>query len=316
MHITFKIILLYITAEKGVKKPEFIKSLTPLNVEEGKPCRLECQVLGEPNVISWFKNGEKIAPNEHFGFVKEPNGTIALLIDSIGLQDAGEYRVEVKNTAGEAYSSAPVKVSPKLMREKPIFIEELKPISVIEGNQLIMKAKIKSDLPVTVKWMKDGVELEPNDRIKFIQMPDQTVMLQIDNSNLEDAGKYVVVAINDEGRIRSNALATVEAKVLNKPEIIEGLQPITLTSGQPGKLTVKASGEPVPDVRFIKDGQHVIPNDRVHIRSQPNGTVELVLDEVKPEDEGKYIAVAVNEVGETSSSAPVTVNSKLSISYD
>ncbi|CAG2158572.1 unnamed protein product [Oppiella nova] len=296
-----------VSPKSTVDRPVFIKGLSRISAEEGKSCRLEGKVSGDIDSINWFRNGEKLSANEHFGFVKESDGTIALLIDSVKSDDSGEYSVDVSNKSGKDESSAVLKVLPKA-KEKPIFLEELKPIITNEGNKLVLKAVYKSDLPVTVKWMKDGFDLQSNNRIQISEGTDGTVTLTIGSAQLDDSGKYTISVINDEGRVRSSGAVTVGSKGDNKPLITEGLIPVTLMAGELAKLTVKATGEPIPDIRFIKDGQQVIPNDRVHIKGQAYGKTELVFDEVRPEDEGNYTAVAVNDSGEARSSAPVLVN--------
>lgn len=296
-----------INPKSTVEQPVFIKGLTRVTADEGKPCRLEAKVSGDITTINWYRNGKKIAADEHFGFVSESDGTVALLIDSAKVEDSGEYRIEVVNNAGKADSSAALKVSPKA-KEKPVFLEELKPTIVNEKERLVLKAVFKSDLQVTVKWMKDGFDIEVSDRIKLEQTSDGTVTLTIESAKLDDTGKYSVSIVNDEGRVRSTAAVTVSSQAANIPEFSEGLIATTFTAGESGKLTVKAFGEPMPEVRFIKDGQQVIPNDRVHIKGQPYGKTELVFDVVRPEDEGNYIAVAFNESGEARSSSPVIVN--------
>ena len=299
-----------VSPKSTIEQPVFIKGLSRISAEEGKPCRLEAKISGDIDSVYWYRNGKKLIATEHYGFVREPDGTVALLIDAIKSDDSGEYTLEVKNKAGMVESSAELKVTLK-PKEKPLFIEELKSIIVNQSERLVLKAVYKSDLPVTIKWMKDGFDIQSTDRINLTHNSENgTLTLIIESSNLDDSGKYSVSVINDEGRIRSTGSVTVSSKADNKPDFVEGLIATTLTAGQTGKLSVKASGEPMPEVRFIKDGQQVIPNDRVHIKGQLYGKTELVFDEVRPEDEGNYIAVAVNDNGEVRSSAPVVVNSK------
>ena len=231
------------------------------------------------------------------------------MIESVKPEDSAEYTIKVENKAGSDESSAYLKVILK-PKEKPEFVEELKSIIINESTELISRAVHKSDLPVTIKWMKDGFELHTDERIIITHTSEGTVTLRIESVRLDDFGKYSVSVINEEGRVRSNATVTVSSKITSKPDIIEGLVPTSFTAGQTEKLSVKVSGEPMPDVRFIKDGQQVIPNDRVHIKCQTFGRIELIFDEVRSEDEGNYIAVAVNDNGEARSSAPVVVNRK------
>ena len=59
------------------------------------------------------------------------------------------------------------------------------------------------------------------------------------------------------------------------------------------------------------DGKEIVPDgQRVRVISQPDGTHALLLSDAKPSDAGKYGVIAINDKGETGSTADVAVASK------
>ena len=81
--------------------------------------------------------------------------------------------------------------------------------------------------------------------------------------------------------------------------------------GEPLKLTAKVSGSPLPEVKWYKDGQEVIPDERIAIRLLPDGTAELEIASADPvKDSGTYKMVATNPTGQVSTQTAVDVKKK------
>lgn len=60
--------------------------------------------------------------------------------------------------------------------------------------------------------LKDGQKLEPSSRVALTQEPDGTVLLSIEHATPADAGKYVCVAKNPEGKAESASAVKVTGK--------------------------------------------------------------------------------------------------------
>ncbi|XP_040072551.1 obscurin isoform X2 [Ixodes scapularis] len=298
--------------EGKLKKPAFEKELEPMTLAEGKPARLEAKLApgSKPTSIKWYKNDRPIRPSERVKLEENPDGTLALTIDDVKPEDAGGYAVVAANDAGEADSEADIKTKPtaRVPGEKPEFVIELKNAELLEGQPLHLVGKVKSDSPFTVEWLKDGEPLKTSSGLSFSQEPDGTVILSIDHATPDDSGKYVCVATNPDGKARSSSTVNVKEMPKYKPEVVDELKPTVFTEGEPGKLEAKVSGEPMPDVKWIKDGQELPDDSRIRSTTSPGGDVALTIDPVKPEDAGKYALVAANDEGECRTSAPVTVN--------
>lgn len=57
--------------------------------------------------------------------------------------------------------------------------------------------------------MKDGDDIVKNDRTQILEQHNGQIALVIEAAMLEDSGKYVVTASNDEGKTRSSANVAV-----------------------------------------------------------------------------------------------------------
>ncbi|XP_037503799.1 obscurin isoform X1 [Rhipicephalus sanguineus] len=294
------------------RKPAFEKELQPTTLADGKPARLEAKLEPDsnPTSIKWLKDGRPIRPSDRIRTEEKPDGTLALVIDEVKPEDAGHYTVVAANDAGEAASDADVKTKPeaRVPGDKPEFVIELKNADLLEGQPLHLVGKVKSDSPFTAEWLKDGEKLEPSSRVALSQEPDGTVLLSIDHATPADAGKYVCVAKNPEGKAESTSAVKVAELPKYEPKIVDELKPAVFTEGEPGKLEAKVSGDPMPDVKWIKDGKELPDDNRIRSTTSPGGDVALTIDPVKPEDAGKYDLVAANDEGECRTSAPVSVN--------
>lgn len=199
------------------------------------------------------------------------------------------------------------------MSKKPQFETQLKGLKLTEGEELKLVCKVKSEVPITAKWFKDGKEVPADKRVAQKLEPDGTVLLVIPNCVPGDAGKYRCEVTNQYGTSPSEADVTVQELKREKPMFIDGLKATAFDEGKPGKLEAKVGGFPKPEIQWLKDGKP-ISDPRLKVETKPDGTTTLKIDNVKPEDAGEYAIVAKNDQGENKSSAPVTVNSKSTVS--
>lgn len=93
--------------------PSFGKSLPrSAEVDEGEPLELKAKVDGSPiPSVAWFKDGEKILPDDHVKIATLPDGTTKLTIDKVKPTDCGAYKLIVANPSGENSSLCAVAVT-------------------------------------------------------------------------------------------------------------------------------------------------------------------------------------------------------------
>lgn len=83
--------------------PSFGKALPRSEeVDEGEPLELKAKVDGSPIPnVAWFKDGEKITPDDHVKISTLPDGTTKLTIDNVKPTDCGAYKLVVSNSSGD-----------------------------------------------------------------------------------------------------------------------------------------------------------------------------------------------------------------------
>jgi titin len=99
--------------EKAFEKPIFTQVLTgPSELWEGQNAHFECRVVpvGDPNLkFEWFINGVELKLGSRFQSTHD-FGYVNLDISGCVPEDSGVYSCKAKNLAGEAVSSASLKV--------------------------------------------------------------------------------------------------------------------------------------------------------------------------------------------------------------
>lgn len=83
--------------------------------------------------------------------------------------DALTYSAIAHNEAGDSETSAPLTVSPATRtdqpEERPMLLHSLKDVLVDEGTPLVIEAPFTGNPIPSVQWTKDGVPIEPSERI-------------------------------------------------------------------------------------------------------------------------------------------------------
>ncbi|EDO49551.1 predicted protein, partial [Nematostella vectensis] len=135
--------------------------------------------------------------------------------------------------------------------------------------------------------------------------------LTFKSATLEDEALYTCVATNALGSVSSSA----ELQVDEKPEISapESTTPVAETAlivpiGQEAKLDARVTGSPKPEVEWFKDGKVVEDAGRfLYVEDEEPEVFSLVIDDVQPEDAGKYKCIAFNEKGEVEAEANLSI---------
>ncbi|KAI5632857.1 immunoglobulin i-set domain-containing protein [Phthorimaea operculella] len=264
------------------------------DVDEGEPLELKCKVDGSPlPTVKWYKDGVELSPEDsHVKQTALPDGTVKLTIDCVTPQDCGAYKLVLSNPYGENTAQCAVAVNPT--PRKPSFSQELQDTTAVVGQPLKLEAKVMAFPAPVVKWFKDG----------------GIIGLSIDSAKPEDAGVYSLTVTNKLGEVASKANVGVTQKE-RKPAFIAELMPTKVIEGFPLKLEVKVLGHPPPTIKWTHNGKEIVTDGQhVKVVSNPDGTHALLIDKASPADAGQYGVVAVNDKGETGSTADVTVASR------
>ncbi|XP_022117643.2 obscurin isoform X5 [Pieris rapae] len=290
--------------------PGFVHKLDrQKEVDEGEPLELKAKVDGSPiPTAQWFKDGVKLPADDHVKQVSLPDGTIKLSIDHVTPSDCGAYKLIISNPNGEHSALCAVAINPT--PRKPSFSQELEDAKVMVGQPVKLEARVMAFPAPEVKWFKDGLPIRPSQAVNFINQPGGIIGLAIDSCKPEDAGVYSLTLSNKLGEAASKASVEVAQKE-RKPAFIAELMPSKVIEGFPVKMEVKVLGHPQPIIKWTHNGKEIVPDgERVRIVAQPDGTHALLLSKATAEDAGKYGVVAINDKGETASTAELSVASR------
>ncbi|KZS09352.1 MAM domain-containing glycosylphosphatidylinositol anchor protein 1 [Daphnia magna] len=305
-----------VDVQKKTEAPTLLSDKLPesTNVTEGDSLKLSVKVGGDPLPdVKWFKDGQGLVQNERTDIQLLQDGTAKLEITKTDpVKDAGEYKVVAKNSKGQVTSQTDVNIEKKT--EAPTFLGDKLPeaTKIIEGDSLKLSVKVGGDPLPDVKWFKDGQGLVQNERTDIQLLQDGTAKLEITNADpVKDAGIYKMVAKNTTGQITSQTTVNIEERQ-KEATIDEALPAKTMAfQGQMLKLTVKVGGNPLPDVKWYKDGTELTPNDRTAMRSLPDGTAQLeIVSADSATDSGQYQIVAENSMALVTSETAVRVTKK------
>ncbi|XP_063960198.1 roundabout homolog 1-like [Lytechinus pictus] len=202
-------------------------------------------------------------------------------------------------------------VSPGRRTEEsaPTITEQPKSLIVIRGDPASFNCKAEGRPEPTISWLKNGQPLVIRDSRHNILDSGSLFFLQVvgNRQGGQDGGVYQCVAENSLGTAYS-ANATLEIAYL-KAEFREEPVSDQLISGDSAVLEcTPPRGYPAPEVTWLKDDEPIIlDNNRVKIVEDGN----LLLKELRKDDEGEYKCKAQNMAGEMiSKEAYLTVQVK------
>ncbi|KAJ8246805.1 hypothetical protein GJAV_G00255580 [Gymnothorax javanicus] len=89
-------------------------------------------------------------------------------------------------------------------------IKQLKNLSVVEGNKLLLKCEASGRPTPEYKWYRDGSEFRKSKEVK-IKNSKKNSRIQINKARLEDSGNYTCVAENMHGRDNSTSSVNVQS---------------------------------------------------------------------------------------------------------
>ncbi|XP_073994362.1 obscurin isoform X3 [Rhodnius prolixus] len=287
--------------------PMFSKTLgRAQEVEQGDPLELRCKVEASPSAtVKWFKDGEELKASDHVQLINHPDGSIKLRIDKVTPADCGAYKVLVENSLGTDSSICAVAVNPS--PTAPVILKKLCDVTTTEGEPMFLEAQVMGFPLPELKWFKDGLPVRTSRAVNFINSPGGLVGLSVDKTLNEHAGSYTLTAVNKLGEASSSAKVEIILKD-RRPEFQTHLVPQTVVEGFPVRLTIKANGNPKPEITWQHDGS-TIDIDGEHIKSVelPDGVQYLLFDKATPLDAGTYSAIISNNAGVVTSEARLDV---------
>lgn len=287
---------------------------------------------------------------------------IYLDIDNVTSDDSGLYKCNIKNRLGEVSASIALNFAGKYSLSiflflplfslvdylftnlnlflciaetnqkglqdgiAPNFIQKPAIKSDADGKRLCFECKIKAEPEPQLTWFRDDVEISNKGRylIYCDKLPDNHYFacLEIDEVNMEDAGKYRVTAKNTLGESNAtitlnldseSAGAAASSSAAGKPVFIQ--KPFIRQLEDKILFECKLTSDPVPTFTWFFDGAQLKNPAKYKQRILSEGkthTLILEINSLVGKDSGDYKVVAKNQHGEAESNIKLNIESKRS----
>ncbi|XP_073724075.1 obscurin [Misgurnus anguillicaudatus] len=371
--------------------PCFQQHLIDFSAKLGQTVKLSCKIIGTPRpVIKWFKDGYAVKDDQHHITSEGQLGACYLVLTGVTVADSGQYMCYATSLAGNASSLANVMID-----VPPSFRTRLQNTQLVKGQDVQFKCSTKSTPFPSVRWFKDGIELENNEKHQ-IQSDVQTgsLTLTIKRAEESDLGQYQCELLNEVGSAKckaelcssapsmvtpstqnqtqtsphsepqseswsssfvknlfsilfqpaypdppaadvgeahtveqqhdaeqqiqteersmcheeSHIYSDTEEDMLTEPPAVQvATEDLTVRPGQPATFTAIITGQPIPEIKWVKDGREISANEHTEI-VHSNARCSLTLLDTCTEDCGTYTCLASNSFGQTSCHAKLTVD--------
>ncbi|KAI5614865.1 neogenin isoform X3 [Silurus asotus] len=275
--------------------PHFTSQPESVSVHAGGTEVLICEVSDDLAPFThWQRNGQTVETDMRL--VKLPR--VALVISNASQADAGAYQCVIEGLGPSKRSQdAQLELLPdSAVVERMEVLIGPSAVSKPLGDTVLLPCVVKGfPLPV-IRWMRNGKVVDESDE-RFAVIGGGN--LQIVNLTEEDAGTYSCQADNGNETIETEAELNVQVppRFLKKPSNMYAHEAMDVI------FECDVMGSPAPTVKWVKNGDAVIPSDYFKIVNQHD---LQVLGLVKS-DEGFYQCVAENEVGNTQASAQLII---------
>ncbi|KAM8858182.1 titin-like [Synchiropus picturatus] len=192
---------------------------------------------------------------------------------------------------------------------KPVFVMKPASCKCSEGQTARFDLKaVGRPMPDTY-WFHNGQQVVSDYMHKIVVKEDGTQSLIIVPAMPHDSGEWTVVAQNRAGRSSVAVTLTVEAKeMLVRPQFTEKLKNISVKEGSLVQLAVKAIGNPLPDIVWLKNSDIVTPHKHPNVKIEgARGEAKFQIPAAAGSDSAWYTATAINKAGRDTTRCRVNV---------
>ncbi|XP_051683694.2 vascular endothelial growth factor receptor kdr-like isoform X2 [Oryctolagus cuniculus] len=284
----------------GVPAPFFLWAWEPCSqMDEMCMERGKRMLLSNETVRSDLHVGNKILSIEETVLTRGEKTKILSTLTILTSHVSGIYYCIAVNKVGIDERSIQFYVS-----DVADFVEAEPLVSMIEGYDARLKCKAAKYIYNQLAWFNPfGEKIPVIDTESFKNNYSISLTLVIRNVTKQDKGQYKCKAWaqrNITKIVQRNTRLLIRERIA--PFIIENLTNIEVNSSGKIVLHCKVGGIPHPQIHWLKTGVPLLPASGIFFE---NNT--LVIERAKKDDEGLYLCKATNELGETSTSALITV---------
>uniref|UniRef100_A0A3P9M095 Myomesin 1b n=1 Tax=Oryzias latipes TaxID=8090 RepID=A0A3P9M095_ORYLA len=279
-----------------------------------------CQVgnIKKDTSALWSKDKHQIKADEQLGFTE---GVLKLEIAQISKKDSGVYEVVLKDDRGQDTSTLSLvdQGFKDLMNEVFSYIAKsstpLKITSTDEGIRLYTFVKSYSFS------VRDSA-IAFSDRIKSGVVGEQ-LWLQINDPTEKDTGKYAIEFNDGKGGLQRTVELSGQAfddafaefqRLKNtyffpdRARVAGGLPDVvTIQEGKALNLTCNISGNPVPEVTWLKNDREITSDEHCILKFESGKFASFTITAVNTSHSGKYSILVKNKYGTESGDFTVSV---------
>ena len=291
---------------KTPEPPQVKTEITDVVASAGTSAMIEASISGYPKPqITWLHDDQEVVADSRHKFLEnEEEETYALVIKNVNPEDTGNYSVKAANELGDVQSAGQLTVT-----SAPKFTKRLENKSVTVGQPLVLEIEFEGSPCPTVKWYKNGEEIENQDRIQIISETDGKQVLKIPEASKADAGNYSVDISNSSGQQTVFSVVTVKDQPV---KFTQAMKSISVKEGESATFEVRVSSS-TASVTFMLNGKEVnVDGSHIQLIDEGDGSYKLVIDAVSNTDVGSYTCVAKTDSGCQESCADLKITSQKS----
>nr|XP_006823009.1 PREDICTED: striated muscle-specific serine/threonine-protein kinase-like [Saccoglossus kowalevskii] len=316
--------------------PSFTRELTDLTVKTGLTIKFECKVTGLPEPdVSWYHNKHELDSDDRYTLHYAPDGTCAVIIQSIGKSHEGEYQCVAASSMGKAITTAVLTVIPLVSEqsreatvketeptqeistgippppERPPEISEVTSSTVVASWPACLQEAAASPITYIVElrelpgneWFCVGAGISETELFVENLLPSTEYEFQVRAENtfgVSEASQVSQVIVThplDESTRRDLLKQKQMSSIEGAPCFIGTPEEVYVQPEHTATLLCSVSVDPTPEIAWMRDG-HVIPTDgRYQQNVSVSGVCSLQIQDVTADDIGDYECVATNDFG-------------------
>ncbi|XP_073838143.1 zormin isoform X5 [Musca autumnalis] len=260
-------------------KPTVQLSLKDVSIVEGKPVRLDCIIVGQPEPeVIWYHNERPIKESADLKLLFQGD-KCSLVIEEAYQDDAGAYKVVAINSAGEATSSCEVKIAPAAESETA---------SVAE-SETKKEEEVEETVTKTVTVEKETAAVQ------------EVVVEDVGEDEEEDAQQEEEEEVVEE--VEEEEVEEEEEQEEQYLEFVKQLQDQTAELGETVKMNVVIKAKPQVNVEWALNGTPLKGDEENFVLTSSGENFSLTIKKMSTSTAGKVEVTARNPVGVSKSVA-------------
>ncbi|XP_054612208.1 netrin receptor DCC isoform X2 [Dunckerocampus dactyliophorus] len=270
----------------------------------GDTALLRCEVSGEPTpVIRWQKNRDDLPltfdPSSRL--VVLPSGS--LQVSRVQPPDSATYRCLADNPGStRTGTDAELRVLPEPGLNRNLqFLQRPLRVTAVLGTDAVLECSISGYPTPSIQWRRGDEVIETRNKKYSLLAGSNLIIRSVTD---DDSGSYSCTAANKN----HNITASAELSVLGPPQFLNYPTNTYAYESTDIELECAVTGNPAPTIRWMKNGEEVIPSDYFQI---VDGSNLQILGLVKS-DEGFYQCVAENIAGSSQAMAQLLLREPVS----